>query len=192
MGLPVVPGDWGEGDEDSDSVQIPLLLIAARGTSLEFYVQRLVQALQVNKQVPQDWSPLYFQQCRPTERTHVSNYLLTSHSLHIFPFQWDAGATPLPRPRGRKTALQSSTKPAWQAQDARSQQPFLLDFLLTGILSLFCLTGAFLLWAFPSFFSLDQVLESWVSRELVHILIVCDSWEHLHFLTHSGQKDINS
>lgn len=57
-------------------------------------------------------------------------------NFFLSPFQWDA--TP---GRGRKAALQSSTKPAWQARISRSQQPFLLDFLLTGILSLVCLTG---------------------------------------------------
>lgn len=187
MGLPGVPGDWGEGDEDSDSKHIPLLLIPARGTSLEFYVQCLPSLTG-----EQTGTPRLISFVLPEVQTHQEDTCqqLSSH-LPLSTFFLSSGMqvpTPLPCPRGRKTALQSSTKPAWQAQDARSQQPFLLDFLLTGILSLLCLTGAFLPWAFPSFFSLDQVLESWVSWELVDILIVCDSWEHLCSLTLSFRR----
>lgn len=119
---------------------------------------------------------------------HMSATIFSLATLHILPFQWDAGSNPPASPQRQENCLAINTKPAWQAQDARSQQPFLLDFLLTGILSLLCLTGAFLPWAFPSFFSLDQVLESWVSWDLVHILIVCDSWEHLCSLTLSFRR----
>lgn len=135
------------------------------------YPMRLFEAEQVSKQTGTPRFCFFVLQAAQTHQEELESSLKATFLLATpFTFSSSRGMW-LQLTRGKKTVFQFHTKPTWKDQDIRSSRNSIV-FLLTAIFIVLCFTGAFLPSSFQSYFVLKNIFESWVSWELVHLLII--------------------